>query len=158
MPSQGNSSLRLVLLGGLIAGALDILFAISFWAWKANVPPERILQSVASGLLGRASFTGGWQTAVLGFGLHFFIAISMAAAWYVVVRQRPFLQRRPLLYGLMYGLILYLMMNYIVVPLSAAAPGSRDALWVTLSVLVHMMLIGVPIAFFAGRAAQASRS
>ena len=45
-------------------------------------------------------------------------------------------------------------MNYVVVPLSAAGPGSKDPLWIGLSVAVHVLLIGVPIALFARRARQ----
>ena len=141
-----------VILGGLIAGTLDILFAMTFWAVKANVPPSRILQSVAAGLLGRASFAGGTLTAALGLLLHFGIAISMAFAYYLVARRWPDLYRRPWFYGPAYGLALYGIMNFVVVPLSAASPGSQDPLWVGLSVLVHMLLIGLPIALFSRRA------
>jgi hypothetical protein len=45
-------------------------------------------------------------------------------------------------------------MNYVVVPLSAAGPGSKDPLWVTLSIAVHMLLIGIPIALAVRRASQ----
>ena len=78
---------RLVYLGGLAAGTLDILFAAGFWALKANVPSQRILQSVAAGLLGKASFSGGWGTALRGLALHYFIAMCMAFA-YCLVAQR----------------------------------------------------------------------
>jgi hypothetical protein len=67
-----------VLLGGLVAGTFDITYACTFWYLKRGVLPKRVLQSVASGLLGDASFTGGGRTAALGLVLHFFIATSMA--------------------------------------------------------------------------------
>lgn len=141
-----------MLTGGLVAGTLDIAYACLFWAIKSDVPVEQILQSVASGLLGKASFEGGSATAVLGLVLHYFIALSMALAYYLASRRWPLLWRRPLLYGAAYGLLLYAIMNYVVVPLSAAGPGSKDPLWVTLSIAVHAFLIGVPIALFARRA------
>jgi hypothetical protein len=134
------------MLGGLVAGTLDILYAMLFWSMKANVPSTRILQSVASGVLGKASFEGGTRTAALGLGLHFFIALSMSVAYYLFAGRLPILHRRPLICGAVYGLGLYIVMNFIVVPLSAAMPGSKDPVWVLLSVLVHMLLIGVPIA------------
>lgn len=145
-------SLTLVLAGGVIAGGLDILYAIVFWAVKRGVPAQRILQSVAAGLLGPASFQGGTPTAALGLGLQFSIAISMAFTYYVVALRWPLLVQRPVWCGLGYGLILYGIMNYVVVPLSAAGKGSRDPLWVTLTILVHMVLIGLPIALFSRRA------
>jgi uncharacterized membrane protein YagU involved in acid resistance len=144
-----------VLAGGLVAGALDIAYACAFWAVKAGVPPRRIFQSVAAGLLGRASFEGGAATAALGLALHFLIATSMSAAYYLVARRWPLLWRRPVPCGAAYGLILYGVMNYIVVPLSAAGPGSKDPLWIALSIAVHVLLIGIPIALFARRAHRA---
>ena len=153
VPSRG--SLAPVLAAGLLAGTLDIAFACVFWAINAGVPARRIFQSVASGLLGQASFQGGWATAVLGLLLHFFIATSMAATWYIAARAVPALRRRPVVYGAAYGLLLYGIMNHVVVPLSRAGGGSKDPLWVGLGILVHMFLIGVPIAVLAGRAARA---
>jgi len=140
-----------VLAGGLVAGALDIVFASTFWGVKSDVPARRILQSVAAGLLGKASFEGGWATALLGLGLHFLIATSMSVAYYLVARRWPLLWQRPVLCGGGYGLLLYVIMNYVVVPLSAAGPGSKDPLWITLSIAVHALLIGIPIALFTRR-------
>jgi len=153
--SSAASPLRYVLAGGLVAGALDITYACVFWAIKAGVPAQRIFQSVAAGLLGKASFTGGWGTAVLGLGLHFFIATTMSVTYYVVSRRLPLLAEGPVPFGAAYGLLLYIIMNYVVVPLSAAAGGGRkDPLWVGLSIVVHVVLIGIPIALFTRRAAR----
>jgi predicted ABC-type sugar transport system permease subunit len=79
----------LVLAGGLVTGTLDIVYACLFWALKADVPARRILQSVAAGLLGSASFDGGSRTAALGLFLHFFIDSTMAVVYYLALRSRP---------------------------------------------------------------------
>jgi len=154
-----------VLAGGLVVGTLDITYACVFWGIKASVPPEQIFQSVAAGLLGKASFDGGAATAALGLGLHYFIATSMSVTYYLVASRWARLWQRPFEYGAAYGLLLYLIMNKIVVPLSRAGGGGghKITLWVALSVLVHVFLIGVPIALFTRRArselsAGASRS
>jgi len=147
-----------ILGGGLIAGTFDIAFACVYWAIEASVPAQRIFQSVAAGLLGAASFRGGAATAALGLGLHYLIATSMSLAFYLVAVRRPALVRRPVAYGVVYGLLLYGIMNYIVVPLSAAGQGSRDPLWVALGIAVHALLVGVPIALCARRALQLIRS
>lgn len=144
--------LAYVLAGGAIAGTLDIAYACVFWAVKAGVPARRILQSVAAGLLGEASFRGGAATAALGLFLQYVIALSMAVAYYLVARRWPLLRRRALACGAAYGLVLYGVMNYVVVPLSAARGGSRDPLWVGLSVAVHVAFVGVPIALAVRRA------
>jgi hypothetical protein len=139
-------------MGGLIAGTFDIVYAWLFWWLKAGVPMRRILQSVAAGLLGSATFEGGAGTALLGLLLHYFIAVCMAFTYYFVARRRFALVERPWAFGLAYGLLLYGIMNYIVMPLSAAGPSSKDPLWIALTVAVHMILIGLPIALAAGRA------
>jgi len=145
-----------VLAGGFVAGAIYIGYACAFWAAAADVAPQRILQSVAAGAMGSAAFEGGDRTAALGLALHFFIALSVAVVYFAAARRwRPLIDR-PWLLGMAYGVVVYLVMQLVVVPLSAAAPGSRDPLWTALSVLVHAVGIGVPSAL-GSRAAFAER-
>jgi uncharacterized membrane protein YagU involved in acid resistance len=148
IPPRRTYPLAYVIAGGLVAGTLDIVFATVFWGLKADVPGQRILQSVASGLFGPAAFEGGLKTASLGLLLHYVIAICMALALYVVAKRWPMARDLPVRAGAIYGVFLYLVMNLVVVPLSAARPGSRDPVWIGLSVAVHMLLIGIPIALF----------
>lgn len=143
-----SASLRYPIAGGVVAGAPDIIYACTYWALKAGVPVDRILQSVASGLLGERSFESGAPAAALGFLLHFAMAICMSLAYFFAARHFSALYRQPVLSGALYGLGLYGVMNFIVVPLSAAGPGSGDPVWIGLSVLVHVLLVGVPIGLF----------
>lgn len=138
-----------IALAGLTAGALDILYAIGFYATR-DVPAIRILQSVASGLLGRDAYGGGGTTAALGLLLHCLITTMMAAAYIVASRMMPLLAQRPVLFGSLYGLLLYVIMNFVVVPLSAF-PGSTDTSGAVLvgGLLAHTLLVGLPIALFA---------
>jgi uncharacterized membrane protein YagU involved in acid resistance len=153
METDRKRAALLVLAGGLVAGTLDITYACVFWAIKAGVPPARIFQSVAKGLLGAASFRGGATTAALGLLLHYFIATTMSAVYYFAAREWAPLHKYPLRCGAVYGLCAYVVMTYVVVPLSAAGGGgTQNKLWVALSILVHMFLIGVPIAYFTRRA------
>lgn len=152
VPTRRIQRWAFVLAGGLVAGTLDIIYACIFWALKSDVPAQRILQSIAAGVLGKASFEGGAATAALGLALHYFIALSMALAYFLVARRWAPLWQRPFLYGAAYGLLLYLIMNYVVVPLSAAGPGSKDPLWIVLTISVHALLIGIPIALFVQHA------
>src|SRR5215211_4758860 len=94
LPMRRAHPLVFVLAGGLLAGTLDIAYACIFWAWKAAVPVQRILQSVAAGLLGKASFEGGVRTAALGLALHYFIAITKALVYYLIARRWPVLWQR----------------------------------------------------------------
>jgi uncharacterized membrane protein YagU involved in acid resistance len=144
----------LVLAGGCIAAALDIVFACVYWALSNDVAPSRILQSVAAGVLGQSSFEGGFASAALGLVLHFLIVLVMALAYYAAALRLAALRERAVLFGAAYGLVLYAIMNYVVVPLSRAATGPREPLWLTLGIAVHVFFIGIPIALFCRGAAN----
>lgn len=143
-----------ILAGGLVAGTMDITYACTFWRLKAGVPAARIFQSVAAGLLGRASFDGGARTAALGLGLHYFNATTISAVYHLAAARLPLLRELPLLAGAAYGLGVYVVMTHVVVPLSRARGGSKDPLWIALSITVHILLVGIPIALIARRAFQ----
>jgi hypothetical protein len=148
---------KAILAGGSIAGALDIAYACLLWWLRAAVPPTRILQSVAAGLLGKASYEGGGATAALGLALHFFNALVIAAIFVGASRVWPVLAQRATLFGPLYGIAVYLVMNYVVIPLSAfprrGGGGPPPVVWIT-GVLVHMFLVGLPIALLAKRVAR----
>lgn len=144
-----------LLLGGAILGTLDILFAYAFWVSK-GVTMGGIFRSIAAGLLGEASRSGGAATAWLGAGLHYFIATMMVVAYYLVSRKYPALTRRSVALGLLYGLVLYAVMNFVVLPLSAAGMAKFDNMaWIVSSIVMHAVF-GVICAIFARRALAAS--
>jgi len=149
-----NRTLSSILLGGLVAGAFDITYAMVISYLRRGVSPVRVLQSVASGWLGPASFEGGMSSAALGLASHFFIALTAAAVYVLASRYLPILVRQPVLCGAVYGLGIYVVMNYVVIPLSRVPPRPGPPafiVWGT-GLLVHMFLIGVPIALAARRA------
>ncbi len=149
------SVLSAILNAGAIAGTLDITYAIGFSALR-GVPPIRILQSVASGLLGGPAFKGGVPTAVLGLALHFFIALSAAAIFYLAAKVIPFLTRHPVVSGLFYGFLIYAVMNLVVLPLSAyPRKVSFPLLVLVTGLFVHMFFIGLPISLAVRRALPA---
>jgi hypothetical protein len=117
----------LVAIGGLVAAAIDLGYACAFWAARAGLPPSRVLQSIAAGLWGPAAFAGGAATAALGLLLHVGIALAVAGVYYFAARHTSRPAERPWLFGAAYGLGVYAIMTYVVVPLSAAGPGSTDA-------------------------------
>jgi len=121
--------LMAIVLGGFVAGALDILYA--FIAFGPLLPtllpgatpltPIEILQSVARGWIGGpAAEAGGMHTALLGAASHFGIAMVMAAVYVLASKPLPMLVRQPILWGFLYGLVLMFVMNYVVTPISAA--------------------------------------
>jgi hypothetical protein len=149
LPQRRRHPLAPVFAAGLLVGAQDITYACVFWAIRRDVPARRIFQSVAAGVLGEATFDGGWATASLGLALHFLIASTMALVYYLVAKRWSLLWRQAVPCGILYGQLLWLTMNYVVVPLSRAAGSPpTNSLWTWLSIVVHMLLIGLPIALF----------
>lgn len=146
--------LRAVLVGGSIAAALDILFAITFAAIR-GLSPDRLLQSVASGLLGTAAYSGGLATAALGLGLHFALAYSFAAVFVLASTRFALLTKQPVRSAMAFGICVFLFMRLVVLPVSAFPhPVSFKPVATLLDVLSHMFLFGLPIAFAARRASS----
>ncbi|WP_077033917.1 hypothetical protein [Pelomonas sp. KK5] len=144
--------LAAVLLGGSIAGALDIIFAISFAAYN-GATPARLLQTVASGLLGTAAFTGGVSAAALGLALHFFMSFLWAGVFLALARLLPALALHPVVSGIAFGVVVFFSMRLVVLPLSAFPyPVTFKPLATALDLLSHALLFGVPIAWAVQRA------
>lgn len=140
-----------ILWGGLIAGTLDLTYACVSWGLR-GVSPVTIMQSIAAGVLGPASFEGGVGSATLGVLLHYFILIVAAALYYAASRKFGLLTRRAVGCGLLYGVAIYVVMNFVVLPLSASAYRPTLTLGsVALNLSVHMILVGLPIALMVRR-------
>lgn len=140
-PAQKPNAWLAILAGGLLAGSLDL--ASAFITYGAGVP-----RAIAGGLLGPAARQGGSGTYLLGILLHFFIATSAAAVYYLASRKLAFLKDHPFVCGLFYGIAVFLVMNLIVLPLSALhARGPFQLAGLIQGLLVHMILIGLPISF-----------
>ena len=146
MPADRPRAARAIVWGGLLAGVGDIMFAFVV-SWLRGVGPVRVLQSVASGLLGRAATEGGLATAALGALLHFLIAFIWAAVYWTASRRLKVLVERPVVCGLLYGVVVYFLMYFVVLPLSAIYfPLTRTASSILLNAAGHMLLVGLPIA------------
>jgi hypothetical protein len=140
---------------GVIAGTLDITENIVFNAFR-GIAPWRIFQFIASGLIDGGSFQLGWASVGLGVVIHYAIALIWTAIFYVAATRFDVLSRRPILSGLLYGLLVYAVMNFVVLPLSAVPPrpgavtiGARVN-----AVLALMFCIGLPVALLVKRARE----
>ena len=142
------SPAQAILFGTFVVGTLDILDAITFFGLR-GVPPVRIFQSIASGLLGRDAFSGGPGVSVLGGLLHYTIAFGIVTTYFFVSRKLTGLARHPLLYGPVFGIAVYAVMNLIVVPLSAAASHMPSLPVFLNGISIHMLGIGIPAALAA---------
>jgi hypothetical protein len=108
---------------GLVAGTLDISDALIFVAFH-GVTPAAVFRYIASGLIGSQAASTGFAPVMLGFVLHYTIALSWTALFYLASLRLPALRRRPILAGVGYGALVYLVMNFVVVPLSRVPPST----------------------------------
>jgi hypothetical protein len=133
--------LRPILVGGALAGTFDLISAfITFGLGNPRI--------IAGGLLGKHAWQGGAGTWILGVVLHYFIAFSAAAIYCFSSRRLPFLKDHWLVCGLFYGIAVFLVMNLIVLPLSAYHyMGPYQYRGLLQGILVHMLIIGLPISF-----------
>jgi hypothetical protein len=153
-----RSATRAVIVGGSIGGALDLAFALTFAAAN-GVGPLQLLQTVASGLLGSAAYEGGPPAAVLGFAAHFALSYGWAALFVAAAWRMPRTAARPLLAGILFGVLVFFAMRLVVLPLSAFPhPVSFKPLAAGLDLLSHMFLFGLPIALAASKAMRQEES
>jgi uncharacterized membrane protein YagU involved in acid resistance len=138
------------ILGGAAAGLFDHLSAL------ASVVPHGITamhvhQYLASAVIGpAAAFSGGWVTAVLGACVHFTLTTLMAGIFVVAAGKFPILLRYPWYSGTVYGVLIYFVMTYIAVPLSAVPSWKPGQGWAMVGgLLAHCFYVGIPIAFIA---------
>jgi hypothetical protein len=147
--------LRGILLGGFLAGLADTIYPTVktvlgggewFRPWKG----------VASGLLGKAARDGGMEMVALGLALHYFICISAAALLYLLVSRVKIVPRQWIVLGVLYGIAFLLTMNYVILPLSAIGRGIYPLEQLHIHAFWHIVLVGLPTAFFVTRALKDS--
>jgi hypothetical protein len=140
-----------ILRGTLAIGIIDILWAIAMNLIEGR-NGLRVLQTIAGGMLGSSTYEGGGGTMLLGLAIHFFIAFCVMTVYYLASRRFSPLRERWWLYGPLYGIVVYLVMYQLVLPLSA---------WQTRGVLVgpqlykalfiHIFGVGLVAALIARR-------
>ncbi len=144
---------RRILIAGLLVGVLDISYVLVLWVLLLKKTTVlRIWQSVATGLLGRDAYQGGLPTALLGGLLHFTIAMTWTGIYWQAYRHWPALRRRvrsgggAIAVGFLVGPLIWLTMDFLVLPLSRANAVSIQAwpFWVNL--LQHGVMVGTPMA------------
>ncbi|MFL6602201.1 MAG: hypothetical protein ACJ8R9_12820 [Steroidobacteraceae bacterium] len=139
--AQRPGALAPIVVGGLTAGALDATAA--FITFGFGMP-----RGIASGLLGAKAFQGGITTWILGLLLHFSITLCAAAVYWLASRRLEFLRTHFFVCGLFYGIAVFLVMNLLVLPLSAVPfpVGPFTVAGLYQGLLAHMFLVGLPIA------------
>jgi len=146
------SAVRAVLRIGLIAGTLDIGENLVFNAFR-HITPAMVFQYIASGLTGSWAFHAGAASIALGVGIHYTIAMFWTAVFYQASRRMTVLVRRPVVSGLAYGAVVYLVMNFVVLPLTRV-PHAHAAMTLASrvsGVLALLFCIGLTVALLTRR-------
>ena len=146
---KNSAAFGAILTAGLVVGVLDISSAFVIW-WQRGVALQRGLQGIAAGLLGAKSYQGGMATAVLGLALHFFIAFLVVTIFYLASRKIPFLTAHAFICGVFYGIGVYMVMYWIVLP-SAFSTFRHRTSNELIELAIHICLIGLPPAFILRR-------
>lgn len=135
-----------LLWAGFLAGTLDALAGIIvYWIILGRMNMIQVLQWIASGVFGKQAFTGGLFMALIGNFLHYIIAYLVTIAFFIAASYLPQLRKNSTLIGLLYGLLIWIIMNLIVLPLSNVEPMPFEPLVAALSISWHMFLVGLPI-------------
>jgi len=142
---HANSLWKPIVLATLLCGTLDILLAVILTLMRGK-EPAAMLRFVASGPFPQATEWGG-AGSVLGLAVHYSLMAIMVAIFVLVTRTMPSLIEKPLLAGLVYGLITYVVMNLLVVPLRFPAAWPPKALSIGTQLFAHIVLVGWPLAY-----------
>jgi len=140
-----------ILLAWLLAGTLDITTAIVYYIGASAAGAERLLQGIASGVLGAEAFTGGAATAALGLLLHYLIALIWTLVLFAALRVVTLLRRHLVLTGIAYGVVVWFAMNLIVLPLSRVRRAPIHPGPAIVAAVILVFCIGLPISLLVGR-------
>ena len=136
--------LRSTAIATAVSGTLDIVFAMVLTLLYGR-EIGNMLRFVGSGPFPRAKDMGQGG-AVLGLIVHFTLMAIMAAAFIIAARRVPALTERPIQWGIFYGLITFVVMNWLVVPIRFDAPIPGKPLAIATQLFAHVALVGIPIA------------
>jgi hypothetical protein len=147
-----NSLLRSIVLGGLIIFVIQLIHQWIVVTLIQGTPFTLVWQYIASGVLGMAAFEGGLATALLGLFLHLIISLGIAAIFILSVDRLPLLRRNLIAGSLLYGLVVFIVMNLIITPISAAPPlPAPTTPWLIEAILEHVLGIGLPLGIIMRR-------
>jgi hypothetical protein len=144
--NKSNSLSRPIVIGGMFIFIIEIIHQAIFITLIRKTPFILIWQYIASGLLGEAAFAGGVATALLGVFFHLIISFVVTAVFILAADRIPLLRRNIIVGSLLYGFGVFIVLNMIVIPLSAAPVLPVPALpWLIEAILEHTLLVGLPL-------------
>lgn len=145
--SAGKSRWKAIAVAGLVAGTLDLIGAVTVY----QVNPMQVLKFIASGAFGVGALSGGPAMVVWGIVFHYVIAFSWTIIFFLLFPSFPFLSRNKYVTGSLYGIFIWIVMNMIVIPLSAVPQASFNLRSAVIGALILIVAVGLPIAILTHR-------
>lgn len=156
--TPSHSIVCAALLAGSVAAAVEMVPVLGIQAMALGVQPARVFQSIASGLLGAAAYRGGLATVLAGVALHWLISVGAALVFAWTASRWRDLAAHPAVAGIGLGVLAFAVMTALVVPLSASAfPPNRNPVLILVSLAVHILFFGLPIALVVARRLRPDR-
>ncbi len=151
------SKIKAIAVSGFTAAILDIAGAIITYAFVLGLTtPQRVLQSVAAGALGKKSFSGGWNTALAGLALHTLIAFIFAAFYCLIYPYWTRIFKNTFVAGFVYGCLVWSIMNFGVLPIATGKPFVFNMKFFLIGIGLIIFLVGIPIAIITRKILQGS--
>ncbi|HNR08591.1 MAG TPA: hypothetical protein PKM27_14825 [Saprospiraceae bacterium] len=150
MPS--SKLLKSILFTALVAGILDLAGAVvSYMISRGGGFPKKILEYIAGGWYGSAALDGSLKMNIVGGISHFFIATCWTALFYFLYPRLRFLQKSRLVSAILYGLVIWAVMNLAVLPLSAwNAPLRLMPFEAAKAAFILIVCVGLPVVVRTG--------
>ena len=146
-----NGLLKVILLSGLLVGTLDMTAACINAYLSFGLGPDRVFKYIASGIMGKTAFSGGIGVAALGVIMHYLVAYSWTALFFIAYPKTNLIRQNKYLTGTFYGMLIWTVMNLLVVPLTKV-PKPKNGFNVTQAYInagILIVAIGIPLSFIA---------
>ncbi len=136
---------------GLIIGCLDAVAASLQAYMMRGATPDKVFTFVASGAFGQRAYEGGSLMTLIGLAFHFIVAISWTFIFYTAYPKLTILRSNKIVAGIAFGIFIWLVMNFVVIPLSLIGLRPFNTTSAIIQIFIHLLVIGVPISYFTNK-------
>jgi hypothetical protein len=149
--TKRNNVVIAIIKTGLLAGTLDALAAILWEHLYFNMDTASIFKYIAGGIFGKAAFADGFNMVLYGVLIHYFIASIFTIILFLLYPFISFRLKNKYIVGILYGLVIWLIMNLIVLPLSNTAKYPFNINHALIACGILIVCVGLPISLMANR-------
>ncbi|MES2776355.1 MAG: hypothetical protein V4722_19420 [Bacteroidota bacterium] len=149
--NSNSTPLKTILVAGIVAGTMDIVAALTQFYIKTEKDPTIVLRYIASAVFGKEASTGGTSMALVGLFFHYVIAFGFVILFFLLCSKIAWLWKNKIISGLLYGIIVWIIMSQVVLPLSLIGRAPLDLEKAIVPILILMFCIGLPTSLIVSR-------